>query len=274
MKQNPEKLKVTANLIRQDIIKMLFQAGSGHPAGALGLADIFTCLYFSIARLNPQKPLDPNRDRIILSNGHACPALYAALARRGFFSLRKLKTLRKLNSPLQGHPHLGDLPGIENSSGPLGQGISLAAGLALAGKIDRKDYRVFCLMSDGELNEGQSWEAFMLAAKHRLNNLIVIVDRNYIQIDGFTEKVMPLDPLKEKFLAFNFETWEINGHGLPSILNAFAEAKNNRGKPKVIIAKNTPGQGVSFMKNDFCWHGKTIKKEEMEKALKELRYEK
>lgn len=264
------ELKKIANQIRQDIIKMLAEAGSGHTGGSLGMADIFAALYFSVANLDPKKPNWDDRDRIVLSNGHICPVLYAALARRGFFSLAKLKTLRKLGSPLQGHPHYGELPGVENSGGPLGQGISQAVGMAFAAKLDKKNNRIFCLMSDGELNEGQCWEAFLLAAKHKLDNLIVIVDRNKIQLSGTTEDILPLEPLKEKFRAFNFEVLETDGHNLNQIIEMFGQAKTMIGRPSVILAHTILGKGVSFMENDYRWHGKAPTAEEAKKALAEL----
>lgn len=265
-----KKLERQANQIRQDIIKMLAMAGSGHTGGSLGVADILTVIYFAVAKIDPKKPAWPERDRIVLSHGHVCPALYAVLARRGFFPLKKLMTLRKLGSPLQGHPHLGELPGVENSSGPLGQGISQAVGMALAGKMDKKDYHVFCLMSDGELNEGQSWEAFLLAAKYRLDNLIVILDRNRIQLSGPTEKIMPLEPLKNKLEAFNFKVMEIDGHNHQEIAGALEKAKKNQAGPFAIIAKTLMGKGVSFMENNWHWHGRAPNKEDVKKALKEL----
>ena len=267
--QNLEKI---AKDIRRDIIKMLAAAGSGHTGGSLGMADVFTVLYFSVANLDPKKPGWDDRDKIVLSNGHICPALYATLARRGFFPLAKLKTLRKLGSPLQGHPHYGELPGVENSGGPLGQGISQAIGMALAAKMDKKINRIFCLMSDGELNEGQCWEAFLLAAKHKLDNLIVVVDRNKIQLSGTTEDILPLEPLKEKFQAFNFEVLETDGHNLDQIIETLKQAKNIIGRPIVILAHTVLGKGVSFMENDCRWHGKAPNKEEAEAALKELKW--
>ncbi len=263
-------LKNIANQIRQDIVEMLTEAGSGHTGGSLGMADVFTALYFSVANLDPQKPGWVDRDKIILSNGHICPALYATLARRGFFPLAKLKTLRKLGSPLQGHPHYGELPGVENSGGPLGQGISQAIGMALAAKMDKKTNRIFCLMSDGELNEGQCWEAFLLAAKYKLDNLIIIIDRNKIQLSGATEDILPLEPLKEKFQAFNFEALETDGHNLDQIVDVLKQAKNTIGRPIVILAHTVLGKGVSFMENDYHWHGKAPSKEEAMLALKEL----
>lgn len=265
-----ERLKKIANQIRQDVIKMLTAAGSGHTGGSLGMADIFTALYFSVANLDPKRPNWDDRDKIVLSNGHICPVLYAALARRGFFPLAKLKTLRKLGSPLQGHPHYGELPGVENSGGPLGQGISQAVGMALAAKMDKKVNRIFCLMSDGELNEGQCWEAFLLAAKHRLDNLIVIVDRNKIQLSGTTEDILPLEPLKEKLLSFNFQVEEIDGNNLEQIVNVLEKTGQAVVGPAIIIANTVMGKGVSFMENDYRWHGKAPTAEEAKKALAEL----
>lgn len=265
-----EALKKIANDIRRDIIEMLTAAGSGHTGGSLDMADVFTALYFNVANLDPKRPSWEDRDKIVLSNGHICPALYATLARRGFFSLAKLKTLRKLGSPLQGHPHYGELPGVENSGGPLGQGISQAIGMALAAKMDKKTNRIFCLMSDGELNEGQCWEAFLLAAKHSLDNLIVIVDRNKIQLSGATENILPLEPLKEKFQSFGLETWEMDGHNLEEIEKTLEKAKNFTGRPIAIIAHTILGKGVSFMENDYHWHGKAPTADEAQRALAEL----
>jgi len=265
-----KKLKLIANTIRQDIIKMLVQAGSGHSAGPLGMADIFTALYFNVMNHNPKKPQWQDRDRFILSNGHICPVWYATLARAGYFPVKELKTLRKLGTRLQGHPHINSAPGIENSGGPLGQGISIAVGVALAGKMDKKKFRVYCGMGDGEINEGQPWEAFMFAAKNRLDNLIGIVDRNYIQIDGDTENVLPLDSLAAKLKSFNWHVIEINGNNTGEILKAFEKANKNKGKPTVIIANTVPGKGVSFMEGKYEWHGKPPTKEQGELALAEL----
>lgn len=263
------QLKNMAKTLRQDIIKMLAQAGSGHTGGSLGMADIFSALYFDAANLHPQAPASLDRDRIVLSHGHICPVLYAALARRGFFPVAKLNTLRQMGSSLQGHPHYGELPGIENSSGPLAQGVSQAVGMALAGMMDKKTYRVYCLMSDGELNEGQAWEAFLLAAKHKLANLTIIIDRNKLQLSGSTEEILPLEPLKAKLSAFNFKVKEIDGNNMVEIVSALAEAKKAEG-PMMILADTVMGKGVSFMEGDYHWHGKTPNKEEAEKALAEL----
>lgn len=264
-----EDLAAVAKNIRRNIVRMLGQAGSGHAGGSLGMADILAALYFQVAHLDPKKSDWPKRDRIVLSNGHICPVLYAALAERGFFPKEELLTLRQLGSRLQGHPHYGELPGVENSSGPLGQGISQAVGMALAGKIDHADYRVFCLMSDGELDEGECWEAFLLAAKEKLNNLTIIIDRNNIQLSGKTEDVLPLEPLKEKLSFFGLEVKEIDGHNLKEIVDVLSE-KPLENKPRAIIAKTVLGKGVSFMENDFHWHGKAPTVLEAEKALQEL----
>ncbi len=264
-------LEETANFIRQDIIKMLLAAGSGHSAGPLGMADIFTAFYFHILNHDPKNPYWPERDRLILSNGHICPVLYATLARAGYFPKEELKTLRKLGSRLQGHPHRGALPGIETTSGPLGSGLSQALGFALAAKLDQKKYRIYCLMSDGEQQEGNTWEAVMFAGKHRLHNLIAVVDRNNIQIDGFTEQVMPLEPLRAKYEAFNWQVLEIDGHNFTQIVSAVAEAQAIYEKPTLIIAHTIPGRGVDFMEGNYLWHGKAPKPEEAKVALHELR---
>jgi transketolase len=269
-KPNIKQLERRANQIRQDIIKMLEHAGSGHSAGPLGMADIFTALYFNIAKLNPKKPNWPNRDRIFLSHGHICPALYAAMARRGYFPVKELDTLRKLGSRLQGHPHRTSLPGLENTSGPLGQGLSQACGSALAAKLNNQKHWTYCLMSDGEHNEGQTWEAAMFAGKNRLTHLTAFLDRNNIQIDGYTEDVMPLEPLREKYEAFNWHVIEIDGHNMAEIIAATNQAKAIVEKPVMIIAHTIPGKGVSFMEYDFNWHGKPPSSSEAKKALKEL----
>ncbi|MFH0737763.1 MAG: transketolase [Candidatus Micrarchaeota archaeon] len=264
------KLELGANSIRQDIIRMLVEAKSGHPAGSLGMADIFTALYFNIMRHNPSQPSWEDRDRLFLSNGHICPVLYASLAEAGYFSKEKLLTLRKLGSHLQGHPHRGALPGIENSSGPLGQGVSMAVGTAIVGKREAKDWRVYTALGDGELNEGQAWEAFMLASKYKLDNLIAIIDRNNIQIDGTSDDVLPLEPLSEKFDSFGWNVVVVDGNNMNAILHGFDMARSCQGKPSVIIANTVSGKGVSFMERKFGWHGKSPSKEEGEAALKEL----
>lgn len=264
-------LEEMANLIRQDIIEMLVEAGSGHSAGPLGMADIFTAFYFHILNHNPKAPNWENRDRLILSNGHICPVRYAAMARAGYFKLEELKTLRKLNSRLQGHPHRTALPGVETTSGPLGSGLSQSVGMALAAQLDKKKYRIYCLLSDGEHDAGNTWEAVMLTGKYRLNNLTVVVDRNNIQIDGFTEDVMPLESLRDKYHSFNWQVLEVDGHNIEEFVAAVNEAKAIYEKPTVIIAHTIPGKGVSFMEGDFRWHGIPPNKEQAEKALTELR---
>ena len=264
-------LKSKANKIRQLIIEMLVEAKSGHSAGPLGMADIFTAFYFHILNHDPKNPNMENRDRLVLSNGHICPVQYAALALAGYFPIEELKTLRKINSRLQGHPHRGSLPGLETTSGPLGEGLSEAIGIALASKLDNKNYRVYCLTSDGEHEEGNTWEAVMFAAKNKLNNLIQVIDRNYIQIDGRTEDIMPLDPLKAKYESFNWNAIEIDGNDIKSFVDAIENAKLITDKPTIIIAKTVPGKGVSFMENDYHWHGKPPNKEEAKRALEELR---
>lgn len=266
-------LKLKANKVRQLIIEMLVEAGSGHSGGPLGMADIFTAFYFHILNHDPKNPTMENRDRLILSNGHICPVRYAAMALAGYFPLEELKTLRKINSRLQGHPHCGSLPGLETTSGPLGEGLSQAIGMALAEKMDNKSYFTYCLTSDGEHEEGNIWEAVMFAAKNKLNKLIQVIDRNYIQIDGTTEDVMPLDPLKEKYESFNWNAIEVDGNDIKSVVEAIEKAKAETDKPTIIIAKTIPGKGVSFMENDYHWHGKPPGKEEAAKALAELKAE-
>lgn len=269
------QLKLKANDIRQDIIRMLALAKSGHSAGPLGMADIFAALYFHAMRHDPKNPNWQERDRLVLSNGHIAPVLYSTLAEAGYFDKKLLTTLRKLGSPLQGHPHRGELPGVENSSGPLGQGLSQACGMALAAKMDGKSHVIWCLTSDGEHQEGQTWEAVMLAAKYKLGNIVEIIDRNFIQIDGPTEKIMPLGDLAEKYRAFGWEAWEIDGNDMEQIVNALDKARQRaldgaEKNPLVIVANTTPGMGVSFMRGKYEWHGKPPNEEEAKKALIEL----
>lgn len=277
MQLHDKKLKFLeemANKIRQDLIEALVEAKSGHSAGPLGMADIFSALYFHILNHDPNRPDWPDRDRVVLSNGHICPVLYSTLANAGYFPLEEFRTtLRKIDSRLQGHPHRGSLPGLETTSGPLGSGISQSIGMALAARLDNKKNRVYCLTSDGEHQEGNTWEAIMFAGKQKskLNNLTVVVDRNNIQIDGFTEEIMPLEPFREKYEAFNWHVIEVNGHDIAAFVAAVNEAKAIYEKPTVIIAHTTPGKGVSFMENDYTWHGKPPKPEEAKAALKELR---
>lgn len=269
--QKIKELENQANIIRQDIIRMLLEAGSGHSAGPLGMADILTALYFYILNHNPQKPDWKDRDRMVLSNGHICPVLYAALAHAGYFPVQELESLRKLGTRLQGHPHRESLPGLETTSGPLGSGLSQACGMALAGKMDGAHWRVICLMSDAEQDAGNTWEAALFAGKNRLHSLTALIDRNNIQIDGFTEDVMPLEPLKEKYEAFGWHVLEIDGHNFEAIITAFDEARVIFEKPTLIIAHTIPGKGVDFMEGKFEWHGKPPNREEARKALHELR---
>lgn len=260
-----------ANHLRQDVIEMLVEAKSGHSAGPLGMADIFAALYFFILNHKPKQPNWEERDRLVLSNGHICPIQYAALARAGYFPLKELKTLRKFGSRLQGHPHRGSLPGVETTSGPLGSGLSQGIGMALASRMDNKKNRIFVLMSDGELNEGNSWEAIMFAGKNRLNNLTAIIDRNNIQIDGFTEDIMPLEPLRDKLEAFGWNVIDVDGHNIDEFIGAVQEAKAVFEKPTVIIAHTIPGKGVDFMERQYQWHGKPPTKYEAKEALQQLR---
>ncbi len=269
--QDIHKLEEKANLIRQDIIKMLLEAGSGHSAGPLGMTDIFTVLYFHILKHDPKRWDWDERDMLVLSNGHICPVLYATLAHVGYFPISELNSLRKLGTRLQGHPHRGALPGIETTSGPLGSGLSQACGMALALRMDDSKRRVFCLMSDGEQDAGNTWEAVLFAGKYKLHNLTAIMDRNNIQIDGFTENIMPLEPLKEKYEAFGWHVLEIDGHNIEEIIDACNQAKAIFEKPTLIIAHTIPGKGVDFMENKFEWHGKPPNSEEAKLALHELR---
>lgn len=267
-----KRLEQKANVIRQDIIEMLVAAGSGHSAGSLGMADIFTALYFHVLVHKPKQPNWKDRDRLILSNGHICPARYAAMAEAGFFPKSRLKTLRALGSPLQGHPERERLPGVETTSGPLGSGSSQAAGLAYAAFMDGAPWRVYCLMSDGELQAGQTWEAMLFAAKNNLYNCTFIIDRNNIQIDGSTEEVMPLEPLAEKFTAFGLNVIRCAGNDIADFVRAIEHAHGLSEKTSVIIADTIPGRGVDFMEYNFEWHGKPPAcGEEAKEALRQLR---
>jgi len=271
--QTIKSLEQKANAVRRSIIEMLVTAGSGHTAGPLGMADIFAALYFHSLRHNPKDPLWEDRDRLVLSNGHICPVLYATMAHAGYFSLDKLGTLRTFGSALQGHPHREWLPGIETSSGPLGSGLSQAVGMAIADRIDRGSASgryVYALLSDGELDCGNTWEAAMLAGKEKLHNLIGFIDRNNIQIDGFTEDIMPLEPLRAKWEAWNWHVLEVNGHDFEEIIGAINQAKAIFEKPTMILAHTIPGKGVPAFEKKFEWHGKPPSKEEGEMALKAL----
>ena len=257
--------------IRTEILKMLKKAGSGHSAGPLGLTDIFTALYFKVLNHDPKHPEWEERDRLFLSNGHVAPVRYVTMAEAGYFPIAELKTFRQFGSRLQGHPEHRFLPGLENTSGPLGDGLSQAVGMAYAGLMDKKPWQVYCVMSDGELAAGINWEGFLFAHKYRLRNLTMIIDRNYIQIDGFTEDIMPIEPLSDKLAAFGLHVLEIDGHNLREIVAATEEAKATWDRPTVIIAHTIPGKGVSFMERDPAWHGKPPNAEELKRALKELR---
>lgn len=275
-------LEKKANEIRISIIEMLVEAGSGHTAGPLGMADVFTLLYFHALKHDAKNPQWEDRDRLILSNGHICPVLYATLAHAGYFEVEELKTLRKFASRLQGHPHRESLPGLETSSGPLGSGLSQAVGMALAERIDDpySAKQFYCLTGDGELNEGQIWEALMQAGKEKIHNLTVIVDRNGIQIDGFTKDIMPLEPLARKFESFNFDVQEVDGHNMRSLNDALEKARAVYSQPSVIIAHTIPSKGVGMFERDFRWHGnppgkgpedRVSKDKQAEVALRELR---
>ena len=269
--EKTKELEKKANDIRISIIEMLVEAKSGHTAGPLGMADIFTLFYFHILKHDPKNPSWEERDRVVLSNGHICPVLYAAMAHSGYFPVEELKTLRKFGARLQGHPHREYLPYVENSSGPLGSGLSQAIGMALADKIDKKSRFIYCFMSDGELDEGNTWEAAMLAGKNKLGNLIAIIDRNNIQIEGFTEDVMPLEPLQTKWRSFGWHVIEVSGHDFRSLNEVVEEAQGIYNKPVVIIAHTIPGKGVKEFEKNYKWHGKAPSREEGGRALKELR---
>lgn len=280
-----KQFELKANEVRQSIIEMLTEAKSGHSAGPLGMADIFTLLYWKALKHDPKNPAMDDRDRLILSNGHICPVMYACMAHSGYFPTEELKTLRKFGTKLQGHPHREFLPALETSSGPLGSGLSQAVGMAIADKIvdkggNRPHRYIYCMLGDGELNEGQNWEAMMVAAKYKLNNLIAIVDRNFIQIDGNTEDVMPLNNLMAKWESFNWHTQEIDGHNMEEIFDAINKAKVVSDRPCVIIARTIPGKGVGFMEDDYRWHGnppglgpvdKIAKADQSSVALEELK---
>lgn len=265
-----QQLKITAAKVRLGIIEGVFNAKSGHPGGSLSAADVFTYLYFKEMRIDPKNPKDPDRDRFVLSKGHCAPGLYSALAQRGYFSTEELKSLRHIGAMLQGHPDMKGTPGVDMSSGSLGQGVSAAAGMALAGKLDNKGYRVYTLLGDGEIEEGQVWEAAMFASHKKLDNLCLIVDSNGLQIDGPVSDVAGPEPIDKKFEAFGFDVQIANGHCFDELEAAFEHAKTVKGKPSVIIVKTVKGKGVSFMENQVSWHGTAPNKEQYEKAMQEL----
>lgn len=268
--KNYEELKSIAKSLRINIIKMLEKSQSGHPGGSLSACEILTALYFKEMDIDPKNPHWEDRDRFVLSKGHGAPVLYAALAERGYFPKEELNSLRKINSMLQGHPDMKGTPGVDMTTGSLGQGLSAAGGMALAGKIDKKDYRVYALVGDGEVQEGIIWEAAMSAAHYKLDNLTVFMDHNGLQIDGKNEDVMNIEPIDEKFKAFGWHVIKIDGHNFEEIFAALEEAKNTKGKPTMIIASTVKGKGVSFMENQAGWHGKAPSSEQAQQALEEL----
>lgn len=264
------ELEKQANKIRQDIIKLVYSAKSGHPGGSLSITDIMTYLYFEELRVDPKNPKDANRDRFVLSKGHCAPALYACLKEKGFFSEEEMKDFRQVSGILQGHPDMKHIAGVDMTTGSLGQGLSAAVGMAIAGKLDQKDYRVYCVLGDGEIQEGQVWEAAMSANHYKLDNLCAIIDNNNLQIDGSIENVMSPYPIDEKFKSFGFNVITINGNDFDEIEKAVKEAKTCKGKPTAIIAKTIKGKGVSYMEDKAEWHGKAPNEEQYEQAIKEL----
>ena len=270
-KLSVQELQEKARKVREDIIEEVYSAKSGHPGGSLSIADILTVLYFREMKINPENPNWEDRDRFVLSKGHCSPALYSCLANRGYFPIEDLKTFRNINSYLQGHPDKNKVPGVDMTTGSLGQGLSCANGMAIAGKMNQRDYRVYCVLGDGEIEEGQIWEAAMAANQYKLDNLCVIVDNNNLQIDGTIEEVMSSYPIDEKFRSFGFQVIHIDGHDIDEIIKALEVAKNIKDKPTCIIAKTRKGKGVSFMENQAGWHGKAPNQEQYEQAIAELK---
>ena len=264
------ELQKIVSKVRIGIIEGVYNAKSGHPGGSLSVADILTVLYFNQMNIDPQNPKSNSRDRLVLSKGHVAPALYSVLAQKGYFPIEELKKLRKVNGILQGHPDMKNIPGVDMSTGSLGQGLSVANGMAIASKLNHEGIRVYCICGDGELQEGQIWEAAMTSSHYKLDNLCVIVDNNNLQIDGKVNEVMSIYPIDEKFRSFGFEVINIDGHDMNQIINALNKAKTIKGKPTAIIAKTIKGKGVSFMENQAGWHGKAPKEEEYKIAIKEL----
>lgn len=265
-----EDLKVKANNIRKSVIEEVYSAASGHPGGSLSAADILTVLYFNQMNIDPKDPKNENRDRFVLSKGHASPVLYATLAERGYFPKEELKSFRKLGSMLQGHPDMKGVPGVDMTTGSLGQGLSAANGMALASKLDSKGYRVYVLLGDGEIQEGQVWEAAMTSSHYNLDNICVIVDNNNLQIDGAVTDVMNVYPIDKKFESFGFEVFTVDGNNIDELISVFEKAKTVKGKPTAIVARTIKGKGVSYMENQAGWHGKAPKEEEYLKAMEEL----
>lgn len=269
-KLSADELRKMAVNVRKDIVEMIARVNSGHPGGSLSAADLVTALYFNVLNHDPKNPHWEDRDRFILSKGHACPVLYSCMARTGYFPHEELKTLRQINSRIQGHPEVRKLPGIEASTGSLGQGLSIGVGLAEGAKLQGKTYRSYVLTGDGELDEGQIWEAALYAGNKQVDNLVAIVDSNKQQLDGWVKDIMPLTPLGDKWRSFGWEVIEIDGHDMEAILDAFNKAENTKGKPTVIIANTTKGKGVSYMEDNLEFHGAAPNKEQLEQALKEL----
>ncbi len=267
------ELQEKAKKVREDIIEEVYHAKSGHPGGSLSVADILTVLYFKEMKINPENPNWEDRDRLVLSKGHCSPALYSCLANRGFFPVEDLKAFRNINSYLQGHPDKNKVPGVDMTTGSLGQGLSCANGMAIVGKMNQKDYRVYCVLGDGEIEEGQVWEAAMAANKYKLDNLCIVIDNNNLQIDGTIEEVMSSYPIDEKFRSFGFEVIHIDGHDIEEIIKAFEVAKNVKDKPTCIIAKTIKGKGISFMENQAGWHGKAPNEEQYKQAIQSLKGE-
>lgn len=266
-----KSLEDRSKVIRRHVITMLAKAGSGHPGSSLSTVDLLVALFYSKLRHNPRQPAWPDRDRFVMSKGHACPALYATLAETGYFGIDKLDTLRQFGSMLQGHPCMKTTPGIEISGGSLGQGLSVGLGISLAAKLDNKGYRTYVMLGDGEIEEGQVWEAAMAASHYKADNLCAIIDQNGLQIDGFIHEIMSSHPIPDKWRGFGWHVIETNGHDFPAILAAYSEAEAVKGRPTVIVAKTVKGKGVSFMENQVDWHGKAPTKEEAERALAELK---
>jgi len=265
-----KELENISKNIRMGIIEEVYSAKSGHPGGALSIADILTVLYFNEMNINPNEPNSKSRDRLVLSKGHSAPALYSTLAERGYFNKEDLKTFRKLGSNLQGHPDMNNIPGVDMTTGSLGQGLSSANGMAMSSKIDKEGFKVYCILGDGELEEGQIWEAAMTASHYKLDNLCVIVDNNNLQIDGEIENVMSPYPIDKKFEAFGFNVLKVDGHNIEELIKAFKTFKNTKGKPTAIIANTIKGKGISFMENNVAWHGKAPNDEQYSQAIKEL----
>ncbi len=264
------ELKVIAKKVRRGILEQVYTAQSGHPGGSLSIADILTVLYFNEMNIDEKNPKWEDRDRLVLSKGHCSPALYSCLANRGFFKEDELKSFRNIEGKLQGHPDMNKVPGVDMTTGSLGQGLSAANGMAIAGKMDKREYRVYCVLGDGEIEEGQIWEAAMAANKYKLDNLCVIVDNNNLQIDGTIEEVMSSYPIDEKFKSFGFQVINIDGHDIEEIIKAFEVAKNIKEKPTCIIAKTIKGKGISFMENQVGWHGKAPNEEQFKQAMEEI----